>query len=64
MATKKCKICGKPMRCPHCDGAAGGRKSRRTINDKQQAELQVARQAARRWANGKYVSGQGGMGQR
>ena len=58
MATKKCKICGKPMRCPHCDGAAGGRKSRRTITPQQQGELQ-----AQRWA--KYVSrnaGQGGRG--
>ena len=43
--TRKCKICGKSLRCPHCDGAAGGRKSRRGINDKQQAALQAARQA-------------------
>ena len=43
MATKKCKICGKPMRCPHCDGAAGGRKSRRKLSPQDQAAMRAAR---------------------
>ena len=39
----RCKICGKKMRCPHCDGAAGGRKSRRKITPADQARMQAAR---------------------
>lgn len=38
-----CRECGKQLTCAHCNGARGGKLSRRTITPEQQQKMQDAR---------------------